>query len=199
MIKLLINDISQKPSFNETSFGGLPVKEAGNDTEWPRCKSCKSEMQYQGKIKTDLGLELIFMCQNDPGVCDEWDANSGGNKVIIVKDKKLESFSPKNKRIALRQTEYRGDILEVDAGSYDEARQNWKGNTRDVLGGLYGEPDWVESDDTPNCDCCNERMRFVAQLEEGPDENTAMNFGDAGVGYLFDCSKGKTAKFLWQS
>ena len=36
-------------------------------------------------------------------------------------------------------------------------------------------------------------MRFVAQLEEGPDHRTAMNFG-GGVGYLFDCKEGKTAK-----
>ena len=76
----------------------------------------------------------------------------------------------------------------------DNARENWKGNKRDVLGQLYGEPSWIQGDETPECDCCNKPMRFVAQLEEGPDHRTAMNFGGGGVAYLFDCKQGKTAK-----
>ena len=32
--------------------------------EWPACKICGFQMQFQGKIATDLGLELIFMCTN---------------------------------------------------------------------------------------------------------------------------------------
>ncbi len=198
MIKLIINNTEKKELINETSFGGLPVKELNNDFEWPKCKTCNSEMQYQGKIKTDIGLELIFMCQNDPGMCDDWDANEGGNKAIIMRDEKLEFFKPKSKENTLREIEYSVEIVEVQAESYDEAIENWKGDTRDVLGSVFGKPDWIQNDETPNCDCCNNKMRFIAQLEEGPDHKTAMNFGGAGVGYLFDCSKGKTAKFLWQ-
>jgi hypothetical protein len=29
------------------------------------------------------GLLSIFMCQNDPGLCDEWDATAGGNRAFV--------------------------------------------------------------------------------------------------------------------
>jgi hypothetical protein len=41
-------------------------------------------------------------------------------------------------------------------------------------------------------------MPFVAQLEEGPDRRTAMNFGDTGNGYAFACAPCGQALFLWQ-
>lgn len=198
MINLLINDPSKINILHETSFGGLPVKETDKAFEWPKCSTCNSEMQYQGKIKTDIGFELIFMCNNDPGMCDEWDAESGGNKVVIVDDKNPEFFKPADSGLLLRETEYGVKLVTSDDDDYDSARENWGGNKRDILGKLFGEPDWIQSDETPVCDCCHKPMRFVAQLEEGPDYRTAMNFGGAGMAYLFDCKEGKTAKFLWQ-
>ena len=197
MIKLLINTPSKEQLSNKTSFGGLPVKGVDQNIEWPKCETCSSEMEYQGKIKTDIGLELIFMCQNDPGMCDEWDANEGGNKVLIIADENLEYFNPETETNTTRNTEYSATTFEIEADNYDEAREKCEENPRDILGALYGEPDWIQNDETPNCDCCNEKMRFVAQLEEGPDHKTAMNFG-GGVGYLFDCKKNKTGNFLWQ-
>ncbi|WP_405400814.1 hypothetical protein [Maribacter sp. Asnod2-G09] len=198
MIKLLINTPSKEKQPNSTNFGGLPVKGVDQDIKWPKCETCSSEMEYQGKIKTDIGLELIFMCQNDPGMCDEWDANEGGNKVLVIADENLEYFNPETETNTTRNTAYSATIFEIEADSYDEAREKCEESPRDILGALYGEPDWIQNDETPNCDCCDEKMRFVAQLEEGPDHKTAMNFGGAGVGYLFDCRKGNTSKFLWQ-
>jgi hypothetical protein len=198
MIQLLIHDSSKKDLLNETSFGGLPVKETNSNIEWPKCKSCNAEMQYQGKIKTDIGLEMIFMCTNDPGMCDDWDAENGGNKVIIVNGENLEFFKPSNDNLSLREKEYGATIVEITAEDYDNARENWTGNKRDVLGKLYGEPSWIQGDEIPICESCNKPMRFVAQLEEGPENKTAMNFGGGGVAYLFDCPDDKVAKFLWQ-
>ncbi len=198
MIKLIVNDTHKEERSNEISFGGLPVKEVNSTLEWPRCKTCQSEMQYQGKVKTEIGLELIFMCQNDPGMCEEWHADEGGNKVLVLAAEELEIFNPTHPEIALRKTAYSGKVIEMDVENYEEALDKWEGNARDILGSLYGEPDWIQGEETPSCDCCNEKMRFVAQLEEGTDHNTAMNFGGGGIAYLFDCSKGKTAKFLWQ-
>lgn len=195
MITLLINNTSSANLLTETSFGGLPVKDKA-DFAWPKCESCESDMQYQGKIKTDIGLELIFLCNNDKD-CDQWDAEAGANKVIIVSGEELEFFKPNDVRLSLREIEYGSTLVEVDAESYETARGNWAGNRREVLGQLYGTPGWLQADDTPKCNCCNKPMRFVAQLEEGPDHKTAMNFG-GGVAYLFDCIEGKTAKFLWQ-
>jgi hypothetical protein len=198
MIKLLIYDTSKSETLKETSFGGLPVKAINKTIEWPRCETCKAEMQYQGKIKTDIGIEMIFMCNNDPGMCDEWDANGGGNKVIIVNEENLEFFKPIDTELSLRETVYGAKEIETVAVDYDSARENWTGNRREVLGQLNGEPSWIQGDETPECDCCKKSMRFVAQLEEGPDYKTIMNFGGGGIAYLFDCKAGNTAKFLWQ-
>jgi|JI10StandDraft_1071094.scaffolds.fasta_scaffold155053_2 hypothetical protein len=200
MTQLLIVDYSKKNILDETSFGGLPVKGIDKTLEWPTCQTCKAEMQYLGKVKTDIGFELIFMCNNDPGMCDNWDAEGGGNKVVVVDEKDLEFCKPIDAEASIRETDYGVTILETKEDDYENARESWKGGSRrEVLGQVYGEPSWLQGDETPECDCCNKPMRFVAQLEEGPDHRTAMNFGGGGVAYLFDCTDGKTAKFLWQS
>lgn len=199
MITLIINDSLKKSLLHETSFGGQPIREINQFLEWPKCKTCNSDLQYQGKIKTDIGFEMIFMCNADPGMCDEWDAESGGNKVVIVNSDKLEFFNPNDPKVSLRETEYGTTFIEMEAEkSYDDARENWNGNKSDVLGKLYGEPSWIQGDETPICNGCNKPMRFVAQLEEGPDHRTVMNFGGSGIAYLFDCVEDKSAKFLWQ-
>lgn len=172
---------------DKTSFGGLPVKDQDIPFEWPKC-DCGAELQYQGKIKTDLGFEMIFM-QN----CDDW----GSNKVIIVDSENLEFVRPEEKQTALRETQYGARIVTVDTNDYNMARECYPIRRRDILGQLSGSPVWLQDDETPKCDCCGEKMRFVAQLEEGPDYETAMNFG-GGCGYLFDCVVGKTAKFITQ-
>ncbi|HYF68581.1 MAG TPA: hypothetical protein VD884_10610 [Ohtaekwangia sp.] len=125
------------------------------------------------------------------------ECNDGGNKVIIVNNDKLEFVKPGDRKLSLRETEYGVKLVKVEATDYDSARENWIGNRREVLGQLYGEPIWLQSDETPTCSCCGKSMRFVAQLEQGPDYKTQMNFG-GGVAYLFDCIEGSTAKFLWQ-
>lgn len=195
MIQLIIYDDLKIITPEETSFGGFPVREIDRAFEWPQCMTCGSELQYLGKVVTDIGIEMIFMCAHDPGMCYEWDANSGGNKVIIINGGNVESF--KLNEIAVRDIEYGVKMVESFDEDYDTARENWQGKRREVLGKYYGQPSWIQSDETPECDCCNMPMRFVAQLEEGPDHRTAMNFG-GGVAYLFDCKEGRTAKFLWQ-
>ncbi|GEM_PF-557714 len=184
-IKLLIK--TETIDNNDISFGGLPVKKSNTPFEWPKCP-CGAELQYQGKIKTDIGYEMIFM-EN----CDHW----GGTEVIVVDVENIESVHPEESQIALRETAYAAKIVEVITESYDDARDDYSGCRRDVLGHVSDHPEWIQGDETPKCDCCGQTMRFVAQLEEGPDYETAMNFG-GGCGYLFDCAVGKTAKFITQ-
>ena len=33
---------------------------------------------------------LLFQCQNDPGMCDEWDASSGGNAALLADGRVVE-------------------------------------------------------------------------------------------------------------
>ncbi len=198
MIQLLIYNPA-KALITENSLGGLPVQIKNHPYTWPVCAECQGDMRYMGKIKTDLGLDLIFICENDPGMCGDEDPDGGANQVITLTElTSLEEFTPDNIENTLRQTEYSSTIVEVDSESYDEARLSWHGEPQIIIGQINGRPDWIQGDETPECNCCQKPMRFVAQLEEGPDHRTAMNFGGGSVAFLFDCPQGKTAKFLWQ-
>jgi hypothetical protein len=200
MIKLIVNE--DKVVVNGTSFGGRPVHEEGHNFDWPICKSCNLPMQFLGKIETDLGLEQIFMCQNNPGCCDEWEANSGGNSVLISNVKNPVFVVSPSEGEVIRACEHGAKVVEIEAENYDDARVQWTEQTgngmRQVLGQLFGEPLWLQNDETPECSVCGKAMRFVAQLEQGPDGKTEMNFGGGGCAYLFDCRCKNTAKFLWQ-
>lgn len=200
MIKLLI--YSEKSDMQGISFGGLPVRREGTHLEWPLCKSCELPMQYLGKIATDIGLEQIFMCQNEPGCCEEWEPDSGANAVIILESSDLEHAEAPADGEAIRNCQHGAEIVEIEAENYDKARVKWQEESglamRQVLGQINGEPLWLQQDETPTCSGCGNKMRFVAQLEQGPDWETEMNFGGGGCAYLFDCSCNGSGKFLWQ-
>ena len=200
MIKLLI--CRPNPgSLSETSFGGLPVKGKDENFLWPTCNFCDGSMQFLVKLATDQSLLQIFMCQNKPGVCNEWDANAGGNKVVITLAKGLEQVQPPDTGESTPKTSYGGIVMEYDSDDYDDARIRWAEQHSlppgQVLGQVLGSPSWLQGDETPDCDICQKPMRFVAQLEQGPDGETEMNFG-GGCAYLFDCTCESSAKFLWQ-
>ncbi|RZJ71750.1 T6SS immunity protein Tdi1 domain-containing protein [Flavobacterium sp.] len=184
-MKLLIQD-DAKHNLHQTSFGGYPVREVGAPFEWPKC-DCGAELQYQGKIKTDIGYEQIFMYN-----CEDW----GDPEILIVGSENIEFVTPEDPIVALRQTETGVQVNEADTNDYESARLQQSANHKSVLGQQNGRPHWIQGDDTPKCDCCNKKMRFVAQLED--DRDSAMNFG-GGCGYLFDCKEGKTAKLISQN
>lgn len=118
--------------------------------------------------------------------------------MIITEAENLEFFKPTQQENTLRPMEYGATIMQVEDEGYDQARVNYKGDRREVLGQLMGEHYWYQGNEWPNCDCCDEKMRFIGQLEQGlGDGQEDMNFG-GGVAYVFDCPKGRTGKFLWQ-
>ncbi len=201
MIKLLIYR-ANVGELSETSFGGLPVKNVDERFEWPVCKNCKGPMQFLGKLSTGKGLEQIFMCQNDPGLCGEWDPDEGGNKVIVTVPENLEAAVKPSKGDTTRNIEYGSTVVEVDSDNYTDALTQWKTENnvepREFLGQLEGEPEWLQGDERPCCNVCKKPMRFVAQLEQGPDWETEMNFGGGGCAYIFDCSCPDSVKFLFQ-
>ncbi|GAB1267007.1 hypothetical protein NBRC116493_02600 [Aurantivibrio infirmus] len=201
MIKLLVNN-SDRAEMSETSFGGKPVKNIGEDFHWPKCSCCKLPMQFLGKLRVDEELHQIFMCQNDPGMCDDWDANGGGNTVVVIKPFEVAFVQEPTEGETLRETEHSAKVVSVDGNDYEAARSEWAEKNgispREVLGQVSGEPCWIQGNETPNCTACNKPMEFVAQLEQGPDWKTEMNFGGGGVAYSFRCRCNGSAKFLWQ-
>ena len=103
----------------------------------------------------------------------------------------------------LRGVHYGARIEEIDEPDYDAARTAWPAQgqrtRRQLLGAIGGEPAWLQADEAPDCDRCRRPMDFVAQLEQGPDHRTEMNFG-GGCAYVFRCACVEdSAKLLWQS
>lgn len=200
MVNLLIYS-QENPIIFETSFGGYPVKNTSEIFSWPVCACCNLPMQFLGKIAYTTNLYQIFMCQNDPGVCEEWDPNDGANKVIVTKPVNLEFVCAPLDGEALRQVEYSTSVVEVDSSDYETARTLWaeknKKELRVVLGQIGGTASWIQGDETPECDTCHLPMQFLAQLEQGPESDAEMNFG-GGCAYVFNCECSHAGKFLWQ-
>ncbi|GAA1075901.1 MULTISPECIES: hypothetical protein [Kitasatospora] len=203
------------PDAPVTRTGGVPLAPAG--TAWPHCATCGGPMQFLAQVLLDdLGrhtgtgaadgraLLALFMCQNDPGGCQEWDARAGGNLALLLPvggsgplplpplpDDHDEDDGDPRQLGAVRAVAYRPD----PGGDYEAARLGRPDEA--LLGQLGGGPAWLQYDQTPDCPSCDRAMAMVVQLEEGPDHLTAMNFG-SGSAYAFACEPCGSAAFLWQ-
>jgi hypothetical protein len=131
------------------------------------------------------------------------EADAGGNCAIVVPTGTLAEVQAPEGGVTMRETRYGARQVTSPLNDYDAAREAWckesgrKG--REVLGQILGTPTWIQADETPKCDACAKPMRFLAQLEQGPEWKTEMNFGGGGCAYVFDCSCAEhSAKFLWQ-
>ncbi len=205
--KLLITDDAPAESVAAHRFGGRPLVGKDAKVVWPNCKKCKLPMQFIGQLlvpahgEASQSLILLFMCDRDPGACDTWMPDGGGNKAIVVPvGSSMTLMEPPGDDGCLRNITY-GAVVADSSGedSYD-AMKNYVEQTSStydkILGYMFGEPDWIQNDETPKCKQCKKLMRFVAVLNEGPDPMESVNFG-TGEAYLFDCACG-SAKFLWQ-
>ncbi len=178
-----------------TRTGGVPLVPAG--FEWPICKTCGGPMQFLAQIQLPDGYLSIFMCQNDPGMCEEWDPFAGGNKALLFGADGLTAATPPGTGVTKLPEVSAVKFEDHPDEDYDTARRSFGERTREVLGQLGGEPAWIQGEETPNCPVCGKPMRFVAQLEEGHQYETAANFG-GGSAYAFACVADKQAAFLWQ-
>lgn len=157
MINLLITS-EVPPDPDGHCFGGLPVIPIGSRFSWPTCKSCTGNMQYLGRIRVphETTLILLFMCQNDPGLCDEWAPDSGGNTALVVGIDSLTAVEPPSGGVTSRNTVYGVREVASSHNDYEEARAAWGEQPghrqRDVLGQLLGAPSWIQADETPACD-----------------------------------------------
>jgi hypothetical protein len=129
-------------------------------------------------------LLLIFMCQNDPGMCDEWEPFAGGNRAFLVSPDDLMPRQPPPSGVTLLDS--------VTALAFQPPSP---ATPDTIVGFVAGQPDWIQNDESPACPQCGAPMQFVAQLEEGP---SGMNFGGGGCGYAFACRDCLQAAFLWQ-
>jgi hypothetical protein len=148
------------------------------------------------------GVLSIFMCQNDPGLCGDWDPASGGNRALLFPRGGLAPTPVPAEGNTLLPEACGIDYVMIDADTYEEARGHWSEKSgrplREVLGQLGGAPSWLQAEETPSCPSCAQPMGFVAQFEEGHDHSTAANFGGGGCGYAFACEPCGQGAFLWQ-
>ncbi len=209
MTDLLINVPNTPDPRLGTYFGGRPFLPPGETFSWPTCKSCSGSMQYLGRLavpqadSAEARHALLFMCQNEPGCCNEWEPGGGGNSVHVAIGHLSEDAAVPATGVTLREAGYAATVVSSSIDDYETARQTWartsEKSPREVLGQLGGTPVWIQADETPTCDSCGKAMQFLAQLEQGPDWRTEMNFGGGGCAYVFVCScDSPVGKFLWQ-
>ncbi len=189
-----------------TRFGGSLALPKGATFDWPVCGECDRPMQFQGQIltKCETGEEwrllLLFLCVGEDG-CDTWSQDGGGNCVIKLPVQPDEHLQVVAQQAAPRPIVHGARLVSVTEEEYETARSEWARRNRltkrRVLGQLAGEPSWLQEEEQPICSC-GRKMRFVAQLEEGPEAATAMNFG-GGCAYVFDCDcEERLGALLWQ-
>ncbi len=190
------------PDAPGTRTGGVPLVPA--NFEWPCCATCDGPMQFLAQVehvRPEPALLSIFMCQNDPGLCEEWDAKLGGNKAFVFPAGPVRAAQVPGEGDTSLGEVSAVDVREVDGSDYWSARTKWTeaagGPGRVVLGQLGGQPAWLQDDETPACEKCATPMTFVVQLEEGHNHRTSANFG-GGCGYGFRCETCDNAAFLWQ-
>lgn len=196
-----------------TRTGGLPLVPEG--FVWPQCSTHEAPMMFVAQLRLeDLassdpsphagaeGLLAIWVCQNDPGDCDSWDPLDGANTAQIYGGPGLTPAAAPKTGVALRPASSAVTFQRIDAEGYDEARTAWAKSTgespRKVLGGLGGEPSWLQGEEVPACPSCERPMDFAAHLEEGQDHVDEVNFGGGGCGYAFLCRPCAEAAFVWQ-
>jgi len=204
-----------------SKLGGKPVFAA--QLEAPLCQSCGQQMDFLGQFRLDSPLQLsnryqiayVFMCPGQTDArgwltCQTWEAFSGANALILQEDHGLALLPD----IPARYPDYeltlqRAPEPDLDVSRFDLA--NDEKTQVSMATKLGGVPAWIQNNDTPCCPNCGETMRFVAQIDAGPDgyfpeqstewhQYYMFGFGDAGKGYVFICPNDCSFKgaFLWQ-
>lgn len=155
----------------------------------PQCGECDSAMTFilghklEGNANRYL---LVFQCQANPGMCDDWDPDAGANSVLIISTSDPLQFEGAGEL----------SVGDADIASGNDFADFMDANP-DCVGLCGGSPVWIQADETPTCDC-GTTMKFIAQVDEvaHPDFNFG---GGGGCSYIFQCPDCEKAKFLWQS
>jgi hypothetical protein len=131
-----------------------------------------------------------------------WDPEFGDNAVIVQpgpfkphvrvephpEGPTLERMvpGPTGNRLIPREVEYRAELQDLP----DELGEDKEFQLATRIG---GPPGWLQNDDSPG----GGPWKFLLQIDSATDLYS-INFGDAGLSYVFVADSGEQARFLWQ-
>jgi uncharacterized protein YwqG len=215
---------SQKPITEPvTKFGGQPVWI--DEPQWPVSRSTGKPMRFIGQIAIDAAqfkpvaarMAYVFMTDEEEYVDGTWEPEGGENAVVLqpgqgvaVADLKPLAVGPAlyrmvkkflHKRlmpqpcefsVAFKPGEDPDFAEEEERAGWDEARQESYGS---ALEGnkVGGTPGFLQNTEFPGPG----RWRLLLQLDSAKVP-FSINFGDAGISYVFLSEDGREARFLWQ-
>jgi uncharacterized protein YwqG len=213
---------SRKPiSGLVTKFGGQPVWVGG--PQWPKSKSTGNLMRFICQIAINsemfnpVGAQMVylFMTDGEEYVDGTWEADGGENAVILQMGQTNVNTEPLadgpslyrmvkkflHKRLVpescefsviLKPAEDPDFVEEKERAKWDETA--WETYASALDGNkIGGSPFFIQNTEFPGPG----RWRLLLQLDS-TKVPFFVNFGDAGVGYLFLSEDGQVAKFLWQ-
>ncbi|MEU1623022.1 hypothetical protein ABZ479_37720 [Streptomyces sp. NPDC005722] len=67
----LIDGGATAPDAPVLRTGGVPLVPEG--FPWPLCRTCGGALQFLAHLPSGDGAVAVFLCQNDPGMCEDWD------------------------------------------------------------------------------------------------------------------------------
>jgi uncharacterized protein YwqG len=204
-----------------TKFGGQPLWVG--PPQWPISKSTGKPMRFICQIAIDserfnpvtAQMAYLFMTDGDEHVDGTWEANGGENAVILQPGqthirteplaegpslyRMVKKFfrkhlvpEPCEFSVALQPAEDPDFIEEAERAKW--GKTEWEAYATALDGNkIGGAPFFIQNTEFPGPG----RWRLLLQLDS-TKVPFFVNFGDAGIGYLFLSADGQTAKFLWQ-
>ena len=184
----IVKQDEAKDQMTVGQFGGMPI--AFPAERWPHCSACEGAMSFIAQFDhhppaLDLGANgrtlYIFMCQQDPGMCEDWDADGGANACLL-----LDQDEQQNGAVYDIDAPTTGDAVPIHAWlrrasqlteqeAHILAHQDYPANmSEDTLSDLWkkkidgnthmgGIPDWIQSAD----EGYRPGWEFVGQIESG--------------------------------
>jgi hypothetical protein len=182
------------PIFRSSKNDRMPMIGAF-DIARPNCKTCNGELSHifslslsshpNELIKSKEGSIHLFQCKNDPGMCDDWDSEAGGNLAVY-----LSSMQEPKSQDEIGLAVDTSNLLDTQDSLIERLE-----NDSECVGSISDRPLWIQADETPNCSC-GLPMSFIGQVEESAHPD--FNFGGGGCSYVFLCPTCEKSKFLWQ-
>lgn len=173
---------------DSTRLGGQPAWIG--EPQWPLSRQTGQPMCFVGQFRlpsTEPGgtaLAYLFMTEGEEYVDGTWEPEGGENAVIVQPGGVLPDF------VTVRP-DAKGPSFGVESVPVPSAAETEDGPWQ-FLGGVGIAPNWLQGEEEPG-----PGWMLLAQLDSA-GLPFGINFGDAGIGYVFLSPDGREGRFLWQ-